>query len=101
MTQDVMKPGPAPILADPPRNESFPPYATIAARLMPLNGCVLWLGQIHAKTGPLIKFHGRQVQVHRALWFYRFGLLPPFRLRRTCEASGCVAPEHRALYVFQ
>jgi len=82
----------------PPQAEDFPPLKLLYQRIMPLeNGCEIWIGSFHPKTGPFIKWHKRQVQVHRALWFYAYGILPPFKLLRTCESSACVAVAHRSV----
>lgn len=77
--------------------EDLPPLELLYERIIPLDtGCEIWVGSQHSKTGPFIKYHGRQVQVHRALWFYEYGILPAFRLMRLCEPSACVAVVHRA-----
>jgi hypothetical protein len=81
-----------------PPEEDFPPMETLAAKLVELdNGCILWIGSIHARTGPFIKWHGRQIQVHRALYFYEYGILPKKYLVKQCEPSACVAPSHRTV----
>lgn len=82
----------------PIQTEDFPPLEFLYERIVPLDtGCELWIGSFHPKTGPFIKWHKHQVQVHRALWFYEYGILPAFRLMRLCEPSACVAVAHRTV----
>jgi hypothetical protein len=82
----------------PPHDEDFPPKEVFDRHLMPLeNGCLLWLGPYHQRTGPFVKYKGKQYQVHRALFYYENGSCPKQKLIRKCEPKGCVAPAHRAL----
>jgi hypothetical protein len=88
----------APASLAPAQHEEFPPLEAMNEKLLPLEGgCLIWIGSFHPKTGPFMKWHGRQIQVHRALYWYEYGVLPKFQLRRQCEPSACVAPAHRAL----
>lgn len=82
----------------PVQTMDLPPLESLYERIIPLDtGCEIWVGPMHHKTGPMFKYHGRQIQVHRALWFYEYGLLPAFYLRRLCDPSACVAVVHRTV----
>jgi hypothetical protein len=76
----------------------FPDLDTLYEFIIPLDtGCEIWVGAQHPKTGPFYRYHGHQIQVHRALWFYEYGIVPAFYLRRLCDPSACVAVVHRAV----
>jgi hypothetical protein len=95
----MMTQQPAPASLAPIREGAiFPPLEILADRLIELdNGCILWIGSFHQKTGPFVKWRGRQYQVHRALFYYAYGTVPSFTLLRQCEPAACVAPAHRMI----
>jgi hypothetical protein len=65
------------------------------SKLITMNGCLLWNGQVNNKGYGQVKLVGRWIYVHRLSYFIFRGQIPnKLMVLHTCDNTRCVNPAH-------